>query len=209
MLLKWITCSVEQNSKTDFSNAQKQWRSIGSAPGFIAQLGGWDNASGNACILGLWKDYNSYTNFMDTIHDTITEENFQEATYTGITTTLFDKLLEMPGSAGSLPLALKNSAFIRVADCIVKSGHENIFIEKQSTIWNPGMQEAEGMLGGAVWKSSENNHRFLVSTFWDSIKAHSNYTANKLPQLRVKAEPEKNLNQLTGFGIPKETNWTV
>lgn len=209
MLLKWIVCDVGKDKQTAFSVAQQQWTAIKAAPGFITQLGGWVSESGNACILGLWKNHDSYKHFMEEIHDTVTVSNKQAVTYSKISTTLFDQQFIMPGSADSLQSAARHADFIRVADCTVKPELINTFINKQSSIWKPGMQKAKGMLGGAFWKSVKSPNNFLVSTFWNSKKHNSSYEANILPLLRKQAQALEEINQLTGYTITVEPSWTI
>jgi hypothetical protein len=93
MLIKWITCKVKSNNKSAFSIAQLQWSALNKIPGFIHQLGGWDLEDNScACILAFWKDQESYTYFMDNIHDEIFESNKQVKTYDSISISLFSCL---------------------------------------------------------------------------------------------------------------------
>ncbi|MCV5410437.1 antibiotic biosynthesis monooxygenase, partial [Escherichia coli] len=57
-------------------------------------------------------------------------------------------------------------SFVRVTICDVKVEKEKYFLQKQETIWNKGMENIKGMLGGVVGKSLKNENRYIVLTYW-------------------------------------------
>ncbi|MGM0837217.1 MAG: YdbC family protein [Bacillota bacterium] len=107
MLIKYIKCQVEEESRAEFSKAQEKWSDLAYVEGFIGQLGGWCE-NGEAVILGFWESSGAYQHFMEHIHDTIFLENNQGNTYRSITVTLYEGALgkrgwlDRAGSAGRL-----------------------------------------------------------------------------------------------------------
>jgi len=82
MIVKLIQCAVLDGKVSQFSEGQKAWEILRSAPGFITQIGGWGSQKDNrAIILGFWESYTAYQNFMADIHDEIFESNNQAGTY--------------------------------------------------------------------------------------------------------------------------------
>ncbi len=140
MLIKWIVCKVKPEDHTRFSKAQEAWGELSGAEGFIAQFGGWDlKNNGDACILGLWRDKESYDKFMNSVHDKVFEGNAQENTYESISVSLFDAVLDMPGLHENLVASLSEGRYLRVADCNVKPDHINHFVTVQRELWIPAM----------------------------------------------------------------------
>ncbi|MBL7557640.1 MAG: YdbC family protein [Bdellovibrionaceae bacterium] len=210
MLIKWIVCNVEHIDRPSFSSAQEKWNSIARSPGFLAQLGGWDQKNlGEACILSLWRDQKSFDRFMNQVHDSVTESNSQVNTYTSIAVDYFKLNAEMPGKFKNLIEASREGRFLRVAVCNVKSERIDHFQRSQSDVWMPGMQQSVGMLGGSFNQSIRQENRFLVTTLWDNSKNHQRYVEEKLPLFRERADISTDLDAIVGRFIELEPNWLV
>ena len=214
MLLKWIVCQVAPESLGAFSQAQAQWRRLETVDGFRGQFGGWDtrNTSGSrhvACILGLWRDSDSYRDFMSNVHDPVVDASGQAATYTSATTALFDVQINIDGSQSDLRTAIADSRFLRVADCRLRPGREPHFRQVQADVWNPGMAAAGGLLAGALSQSIRDERRFLVTTLWQSEQSHAAYVRDRLPQLRERAAVESDVAELNGHMVVLEPSWRV
>ncbi|USN48514.1 MAG: YdbC family protein [Pseudobdellovibrionaceae bacterium] len=209
MLIKWIVCKVIPEHRTSFSKAQEAWQELSDVDGFIAQFGGWDlKNSGDACILGLWKDKESYDQFMNHVHDNVFETNSQENTYESISVGLFDTVLDMPGLHSNLVTSLCDGKYLRVADCKVKPDHVDHFVAVQREIWIPEMAKAKGMIGGN-FNRSPCEDRFIVTTLWTEQKLHDEYSKNIVPSLREKANVSNDLIHMTGRFVLLEPTWEV
>lgn len=135
MLLKWIVCRVTNEKKIAFSLAQEQWSFLKGAPGFIAQIGGWNLIDQNeACIFGLWENTEAYQYFMDHIHDQIFLHNLQDKTYESISVIISNKILDISGN-NELYQAIRNSEILRVADVTIYPERYDHFIEVQKSVW--------------------------------------------------------------------------
>ncbi|MFD1178122.1 DUF4937 domain-containing protein [Paenibacillus puldeungensis] len=83
MLIKLIQCTVNEDSKKAFHIAQSGWSSqLAAAPGFKAQVGGWNQLNVNdAIIVAFWESHGAYQHFMTELHDQIMNENQQSGSY--------------------------------------------------------------------------------------------------------------------------------
>jgi heme-degrading monooxygenase HmoA len=210
MLVKWIVCEVAASNRARFSLAQEQWAAVAGLEGFAGQSGGWDlKAAAHACIIALWRGPESYQAFMTGEHDAIARKNGQADTYDAIKTSLFEVVWEMPGRASGLPEALRSGGILRTADCTVRPGRRERFLEVQRSLWTPAMSETDGMLGGVFNRLRGADNRYLVATFWKDRAAHEWYVANRLPRLRVEARVEQNVERMEGRVIALEPSWRV
>lgn len=91
MLVKWIVCEVPPEKRAAFSEAQQAWSALSGAPGFLGQLGGWDQA-GRACVVGFWQDREHHRRFMATLHDPIADHSGQASTYASCSVALTEPL---------------------------------------------------------------------------------------------------------------------
>ncbi len=178
MYIKWIVCKVKDNERQNFSEAQEKWERTSEAHGFIAQTGGWCLQNKNeACIISFWENKELYEIFMRDLHDGIINENRQTNTYNEIFVEYFTCIIKMEGVAGTLKEAVQKGNLLRIADCIVKAEKIKHFEKMQAELWLPGMRESKGIFGGTFSKNENNNLRYLVSTLWDNIQNHTNYSA--------------------------------
>lgn len=186
MLIKWINCIVKPGQRDRFSLAQQKWSKLKDIDGFIAQTGGWNEKDPlNACIMGMWRDLDSYQTFMNEYHDEIFQKNGQVNTYDQIEVRLFHSLMDIPGEFSNLHQALKSAAVIRVSVNHVYEDRKNHFAEVQEKIWNPGMGEAEGMLYGLVGHSQQSHQSqeslYLITSFWRDQASHQRYKTEVFP----------------------------
>lgn len=210
MYIKWIVCEVPIAKKEKFSKAQEKWNKTVESKGFIAQTGGWNLKNTNeACIIAFWENKESLLYFMKHFHDAIFLDNKQVNTYSSITVSYFNSLMNMEGESKNIIETLHNSKFIRIADCTVKEGQTNHFEEVQKSIWIPSMKKATGMLGGKFSINEQNKLNYLVHSFWASKKQHQNYVQNQLPLNQKSAYISNDLDTISGKFIEIEEKWTV
>jgi len=208
MLCKWMVCDVLELQKNAFSTAQKQWIKIQGAPGFLGQWGGWDKRNPtNACIMGLWKKESDYQHFMNDLHDHITDDNQQASTYKSLQVSFFQEYMPIPGHKGVT--SADRPTYIRIAECFVKADRVEHFIQTQKELWNPGMSQVEGMLGGHFCRHVDEPLHFLVISFWKEELSHKDYVENVFPELRKHSHVDEELNHLIGRFIALESAWDV
>ena len=95
------------------------------------------------------------------------------------------------------------------ADCFVKKEKNEHFEMVQKNIWLPGMKKIKGMLGGEFSKAVNNTSRYLISTFWDSVENHNNYTKHELPKFKIKSNVKDDIDQITGRQILLVDAWKI
>jgi quinol monooxygenase YgiN len=209
MLLKWITCQVQEQKKESFSKAQEMWGEVLPIEGFLGQLGGWkEEHHYNACILALWEDQQSYDRFMTEIHDNLFQRSNQKKTYEKITISIARKIFDIPGST-QLTKAIEKSTVLRVANCLVKEANIEHFIHAQETIWNPAMQKAEGMLAGVFAQDLAESNRFWVFTLWKSQELHDHYAQHQVAPLLKLAKTKEDVLSITGDTIRLCPRWKI
>ncbi|MFF3014610.1 DUF4937 domain-containing protein [Streptomyces sp. NPDC057939] len=205
---KWIGCTVPVAARGRFGSAQRAWAAIGDEEGLIGQVGGWDRETGEARILGLWSDSESYARFMRERHDEVAALSGRGgASYSAIETATGGTVLEMAGEAADLRRAFEGAGLLRVADCRVLPGRAERFLDAQRRVWGPGMAAAGGMRAGVVTRLAPD--RYLVTTLWSDLTAHDRYRTAHFPALRARARPSDQLRSMTGHLIPLERDWCV
>ncbi len=210
MLIKWIVCHVLPDKQNSFSEAQEKWSTIASTSGFIGQFGGWDlKRPEEACILSIWRNQESFDNFMMSIHDDITDGNNQASTYKNLQVKFFVPKMDMKGQYDTLFQAAPFGSYIRIADCFIKEESRSHFLNAQESVWIPAMSKTKGMLGGSFNEDIADNKHYLVTTFWDNEENHSKYTQSQVPRLRDQADVSNDLTQITGRFIQIENSWSV
>ncbi|HDR6317583.1 TPA: YdbC family protein [Bacillus thuringiensis] len=205
MLLKTIYCKVEEEKKDLFSKAQEKWLDIQHLDGFHGQFGGW--YEDEACVFTLWEDRSAYQSFMNGAHDTIYLNSNQEDTFLSSEIELFQTLYDIT----DMPMkdVVTDRSFVRVAICDVMAGMEKQFLHKQETIWNKGMENAKGMLGGVVGKSLKTENRYIVLTYWKDEMAHQNYVEEIFPELYKLANIYEDLEDIRGKQAVCKEEWLV
>ena len=71
------------------------------------------------------------------------------------------------------------------------------------------MKSTKGMLGGHFSKAVDDPSRYLVSTIWDSIENHNNYTKQKLPIFKLKSDVKNDINKIIGRQIVLVDSWNI
>ncbi|HDR4423955.1 TPA: DUF4937 domain-containing protein [Bacillus cereus] len=205
MLLKTIYCKVEEEKKEFFSKAQENWRDIQQLDGFHGQFGGWHE--GEACVFTLWEDRSAYQSFMNGAHDTIYVNSNQEDTFLSCEIELFQTLYDIT----DMPLkdVVIEGSFVRVAICDVKVEKEKEFLYKQETIWNKGIENAKGVLGGVIGKSLKTENRYIVLTYWKDEMAHQNYVEEIFPELYKLANIHEDIEEVKGKQAICKEEWLV
>ncbi|MFI9813032.1 DUF4937 domain-containing protein [Saccharothrix variisporea] len=199
MLAKWITCDVPTGARDRFAATQREWSVIADQPGLVGQVGGWDDRTGRAHVLGLWSDADSHQVFLRDRHDAVADAGG----YTGIVVVLGEVSLVMPGAA---PVAdALDGGLLRVADCHLAEGAEGHFEDVQREVWAPAMASA-GMLAGIVARLAGRRH--LVATFWPDAETHRRYAA-RVPELRDRAAADVDITSMTGHVLELEPTWRV
>ncbi|MGR3778295.1 DUF4937 domain-containing protein [Bacillus paramycoides] len=205
MLLKTIFCKVEEEKREMFSDAQEKWRDLQHLDGFHGQFGGWNEDE--ACVYTLWEDRNAYQSFMNDTHDAIFLNSNQEGTYISCNIEMFQTLYDITETP--LKDVITQGSFVRVAICDVKEGKEKHFSFIQETIWNKGMENANGMLGGVVGKSLKNENRYIVLTYWKNEMAHQNYVEEIFPELYKLANTHEDIEEIKGKQVVCKEEWLV
>jgi heme-degrading monooxygenase HmoA len=186
------------------------WSQIAHTEGLIGQVGGWNvKDPEEACVLSLWSDRRAYEAFFKFVHDSVTYKNKQRDTYESLDISFGTSLVRMPGACRGLVDAIHGARVLRVADCVVRPSARNHFIDMQLTTWAPGMEAAEGMLGGAFSAMAESDRRFLVTTLWASEALHEAYAEDVLPGLQVVASGSGDLEAIQGRLIRLEPAWRI
>ena len=78
--------------------------------------------------------------------------------------TLFDELMDIPGSQPNVLKALGESEAVRVADCSLPGSQEGHFVAIQS--WISVMARSQGMLGGVLCRTGGGTGRYLAVILW-------------------------------------------
>ena len=210
MYVKWIVCSIRKGLRKEFSNAQEKWIETQKAEGFVGQVGGWDiNNENDACIISFWENRKSLEFFMRNIHDKIFYGNKQSEIYESISVVYFENILEIKGSSYSLTEAIKHGKLLSISDCSLNYRKADHFEKIQKAIWLPRIKKSNGMLGGLFSKTEIGIPRYLVSTFWDSIKNHNNYVKNKLPIFRAEIKVDKDIDIMIGKQVLLIDSWRI
>ncbi|WP_327180312.1 YdbC family protein (plasmid) [Streptomyces sp. NBC_01335] len=204
---KWIDCRVRPGAQDAFADGQRRWAALVDQPGLVGQVGGWSGTEGRALVLSLWADEEAYGRFMRERHDGIATATGQQGSWTAVQVAAGPVAQPVPGAAGSLPDALKDATLLRAADCRLRPGRTDHFLEVQRRVWSPGMAAAGGMLEGAVTRLAVD--RYLVTTLWTSPQAYAAYTADAFPALRARADVRADVESLTGHVLPLEPAWQV
>jgi len=205
MLLKTIYCKVEEEKKALFSKAQEKWQAIQHLDGFHGQFGGWNEDE--ACVFTLWEDRRAYQSFMNSAHDIIYLNSNQEDTFLSCEIELFQPLYDITDT--HLNDVITAGSFVRVAICDVKQQRKKQFLHKQETIWNKGMENAKGMLGGVVGKSLKNENCYIVLTYWKDEMAHQNYVEEIFQELYKLANIHEDLKDIRGKQAVCKEEWLV
>lgn len=207
MFCKWITCTVDPGTRPAFSTAQERWSVIAAEHGLIGQVGGWALDTNRAHLLGVWDCAEPYARFMRHRHDCVAEQAGHAGTYRDLEVSTGPVVFSIDGDAGSLGVAIEQGALLRVADCVVRAGRGEHFVEVQRSVWAPGMAAAAGMLAGLFTQLGPD--RYLVTTWWSSPTAHTRYDRDDVKVLRQRAAADDDIDTLTGTAFNLKPRWRV
>ena len=212
MIAKYIRCEVPEANRADFSKGQSLWQVTAYSEGFISQLGGWELETNRAVILARWTDMESVKDFMRLAHDPIAEKTNQAGTYSAISVSYLQLVMSIAAASNQHQNNHCNTqvgcGFIRIADCYIAPDKADKFIHEQKTLWNPGMQRVEGMLGGQVWLFNAEPQRYLVATYWLSESHHNEYASHHFPALKQQAATDI-IQTISGHNIQTEPSWRI
>ena len=210
MYIKWIVCDVKEGKKQEFTLAQDKWIKTADAEGFIAQVGGWDlKNNSEACIISFWDNKDFLENFMNDLHDTIFDKNKQADTYNSIDISHFVDRLNIEGRSDLLRNAIKTGKSLSIADCNLNSEKSVHFEKVLKEIWTPGKKRSEGMPEGIFSKSSNNNLRYLVLTFLNSIENQNNNVLNMLAAYGNKTTISDDITKMKERVIKLVDSWQI
>ncbi|WP_057915788.1 DUF4937 domain-containing protein [Peribacillus muralis] len=174
MLIKWITCQVDEKSILPVSEAQERWHDFKKTKGFLGQIGGWNkNKTYEANIISFWKDRYVYQHFMEQQHDEIFESSNQRNTYKKISVKIYDKMFDI--NSTDITEISGDGNLLRIADCCVHITKQ-LHFEKQKA-------DSSGMLAGVFCKDAKRNDKYLVASLWENNQSHQRYVDNTIPSL--------------------------
>jgi heme-degrading monooxygenase HmoA len=204
MLAKWIV--VDASNRAAFDEAQKRWSDLVDHDGFIVQVGGWvDTFPAKAGILGLWRNFGAYRQFMETGHAEIALQQKEICEHIDITVAGVIMHINQPD-----PQILAGSAeCLRLSDVTLQPNSSPIFVARQLEIWNPALGAAEGMLGALICRVDGNHDRFLAASFWRDRAALENFQATVFPATSKEAETETYMKSLVSYHFALEPGWCV
>jgi heme-degrading monooxygenase HmoA len=204
MLAKWIV--VDASNRAAFDEAQKRWSDLVENDGFIVQVGGWvDSFPAKAAILGLWRNFGAYRQFMETGHAELAAQQKEIFGRVEITVAGVIMHINQPD-----PRLLTGSAeCLRVSDVTLQPNSSPIFVARQMEIWNPALRSADGMLGALVCRVDGNRDRFLAASFWRDRAALENFQATVFPATSKEAEMETYMKSRVSYHFALEPAWRV
>ncbi|GAB2841983.1 DUF4937 domain-containing protein [Lentzea nigeriaca] len=196
MLIKWVRCRV--TDRAAFTLGQERWKALADVPGFRGQWGGWSRTRlGVAHVFAWWWSADDYAAFLTGPHDGLAAG--QAGSYAEISVRLFELELIIGAEPGA-------GNVVRLAHCDVLPGREEHFVRAQAEVWNPGMEDAPGMLGGLFGRDEQE---FLVLTWWQSEQDHGRYQRERFPRLRKASGAAEDLAGINGDLVVLEPTWTV
>ena len=202
MWMKWIVATVPHSQRAAFSDSQDIWRVTAHCEGFLGQVGGW-NTDGRACIVGLWRDAETYGRFMDHVHDPILRASSGPPAFTELDITTGGVLLQVGGGGGPVTERLKRARWLRVRDCTLHDDAKEAQMAHVLRERVPRLRETEG-LEAALW-SLVGAHRQQELTLWSEADA----PAGPLPQVRRAARPDAPLAALQAHRVALVPAWRV
>ena len=204
MLAKWI--AVDASNRAAFDEAQKRWSDLVEHEGFIVQVGGWvDTFPAKAGILGLWRNFGSYRQFMETGDAELALQ--QKEICEHIEIIVAGVIMQINQSD---PRLLAGSAeCLRVSDVTLQPNSSPIFVARQMEIWNPALRSADGMLGALICRVDGNRDRFLGASFWRDRAALENFQGIVFPATSKEAGMETYMKSLVSYHFALEPGWRV
>jgi len=204
MLAKWI--AVDASNRAAFDEAQKAWSDLVAYDGFIVQVGGWvDTFPAKAGILGLWRNFGAYRQFMESGHAEIAPQQKESCERIEITIASVIMHINDPDPQ----LLARSAECLRVSDVTLQPNSSPIFVARQMEIWNPVLGSADGMLGALICRVDGDRDRFLAASFWRDRAALENFQATVFPATSKEAETETYMKSLVSYHFALEPAWQV
>jgi Domain of unknown function (DUF4937 len=204
MLAKWIV--VDASNRAAFDEAQKRWSDLVECDGFIVQVGGWvDTFPAKAGIIGLWRNFSAYRQFMETGHVDLALQQKEISERIEITIASVIMQINQPD-----PCLLAGSAeCLRVSDATLQPNSSPIFVARQMEVWNPALRSADGMLGALICRVDGNRDRFLAASFWRDRPCLENFQASVFPVTSEQAGTDEYMKSLVSYHFALEPAWRV
>ncbi|MCL1067964.1 DUF4937 domain-containing protein [Shewanella olleyana] len=190
-IAKIITCQVTDKKQQSFTHSQSLWGLTASCEGFIGQLGGWvqgeceqvseehnSDSHNQAVVIGLWQSQQDLTDFMESTHDDIIEQNLQPSTFIACQVNRHQHVLSMSLKALNIP-EIQLISLVTCEGVIDKQK----FVDEQKQFGIPALQKQLGFVGGDVWQQEKDSNKYLVLTYWSSEQAYEVYNLETLPNL--------------------------
>jgi len=212
MIAKYIRCAVPAVNRVSFSKGQSLWQETALSDGFISQQGGWERGTDKAIILARWADMKSVQDFMASAHDPIADKTRQVGTYTSISVSYLQQVMQIPAFVANIPKSAEGLqtgyGFIRIADCYIAPDKADDFILEQAIHWNPAMQQVEGMLGVELWRFNDDVNHYLVISNWQSESHHYHYVSEHFPALKQQAA-HNIIQTISDHRVLTEHSWHI
>jgi heme-degrading monooxygenase HmoA len=207
MLFKLIVATVPKDLHAKFSEGQASaWSGLESVPGFVAQIGGWDNdRPDSAVIVAYWKNEQLYSDFMRGQHDSFVDR--QRDTYSALRVDAGHVIMTMRETDPRVAIA--GAGIVRVSDLTLRTDSSPLFLAMQFDIWRPGLVASGGMLGNTLSRLGRLPDRFASTTFWKSSDALRTYLETVYPALSVQAKLKDHIEEMASYHIPLEPSWSV
>jgi hypothetical protein len=204
MLAKWIV--VDASDRAAFDEAQKGWSDLAEHDGFIVQVGGWlDTFPAKAGIIGLWRNFGAYRQFMESGHAELALQ--QKEISERIEVTIAGVIMQI--NEPDPRLLVGSAECLRVSDVTLQPNSSPIFVARQLEIWNPALRCADGMLAALICRVDGNRDRFLAASFWRDRAALENFQAAIFPATSKQASTETYTKSLISYHFALEPAWQV
>jgi heme-degrading monooxygenase HmoA len=207
MLFKLTVATVPNDLRLKFSESQAStWSGLESVPGFLAQIGGWDNNRPDvAAIIAYWKNERSYSDFMREQHDSFAE--CQRGTYSALQVNTGHVIMTI--KEADPRVAIARAGLVRVSDLTLRPDSSPLFLATQFDIWRPGLVSSGGMLGNTLSRFGRLPDRFASATFWRSRDALENFLETVYPVLSIQAKLKDHIEEMVSYHILLESSWSV
>jgi len=202
MLVKWIVATVPAPQRRAFHDAQALWRPLAHCEGFEGQVGGWDT-DGRGCIVGLWRDAESYAMFMAHSHDAILAADVGPPPFQSLDITTSRAIVRFSGTLPSPVEAVSEARWMRMSDCRIDPSAAVPFVARALRERTVGLRGLEGYLAGSL--SVTDADRFFELTTWST----PDVAAGPLPQVRSARAPDAPVLALRAHRVALESEWTI
>lgn len=206
MLLEWTVCRVPEDRRAAFDDAQRGWRRIRYAEGFVVQVGGYVvGEPETACVLSVWRDAS---------HRQLFEEALREVVAHPPNTTdgpprqrRYQVVARTPGQRPRLHEALSAAKLLRAIELRVR---EHVaFARSQLDVWTQGLASAKGMFGGAWGRREGREREVLAISGWQDEELHTMFVDHHLGAIRAESDRASQVESEDLRLLILEQEWTV